>query len=82
MLVTGALAARGEEVVELDNLNPYCSPQLKRDLLAALCPGIRFVEADFVDEAALDAALAGVRHLIDTQSISPAPMSAPTWSGI
>ncbi|WP_174278810.1 NAD-dependent epimerase/dehydratase family protein [Sphingomonas bacterium] len=58
--VAGALAARGDEVVGLDDLNPYYSPRLKRDRLAALCPEIRFVEVDFADDAALDAALAGV----------------------
>ena len=77
--VAGALAARGEEVWGIDDLNAYYAPTLKRDRLAALAPGIRFVQADFADEAALNAALAGasidrivhlgaqagVRHSID-----------------
>lgn len=78
-----ALAARGDEVVGIDSLDPYYSPQLKRDRLDALRAEagdrLRFVQCDFADEAALDAAIgdapldavlhlgaqAGVRHSID-----------------
>ncbi|GBD50549.1 NAD-dependent epimerase/dehydratase family protein [Methylopila sp. Yamaguchi] len=60
--VTRALLARGEEVVGLDDLNPYYPPQLKRDRLAALAlaPGadrFRFVEADIADHVAVDRGL-------------------------
>ncbi|WP_375391531.1 NAD-dependent epimerase/dehydratase family protein [uncultured Sphingomonas sp.] len=61
--VAGALAARGETVIGIDDLNGYYAPQLKRDRLAALVGGrdVRFVQADFADAAALDAAVAGER---------------------
>ena len=61
--VAGALAARGETVIGIDDLNGYYAPQLKRDRLAALAGGrdVRFVQADFADAAALDAAVAGER---------------------
>lgn len=58
--VAGALAARGDEVIGLDNFNDYYPPQLKRDRIAALCPGIRLILADFADDAALATELAGV----------------------
>ncbi|GLK53984.1 UDP-glucuronate 4-epimerase [Methylopila capsulata] len=62
--VARALLARGEEVIGLDDLNPYYPPQLKRDRLAALAqaPGadrFHFVEADIADHEAVDAAVAG-----------------------
>jgi UDP-glucuronate 4-epimerase len=61
--VCGALLARGESVVGLDNLNDYYDPQLKRDRLERIrqmAPGGRFdqVEADVADRPALDALLA------------------------
>lgn len=61
--VAGALAARGQTVIGIDDLNGYYAPQLKRDRLAALAGGrgVRFVQADFADAAALDAAVAGER---------------------
>ena len=74
VLVTGAagfigfhvadrLLARGESVIGLDNVNDYYSVELKRDRLAELArrhgDAFRFVEADFADEAALEAGLAG-----------------------
>lgn len=62
--VARALAARGDEVVGIDNLDPYYAVQLKRDRLAALAADTdrqaRFTACDFTDHAALDAALAGV----------------------
>lgn len=93
-LITGAagfigyhLAARllasGEAVIGVDNVNDYYDPKLKRDRLADLKAragnGFSFIEADFADHAALDAALAphnfdriahlgaqaGVRYSID-----------------
>ena len=77
--VAAALAARGDEVVGIDNLDPYYSVRLKRDRLAALPEEVRFVEVDFADAGAVAAALdgeaidrivhlgaqAGVRHSID-----------------
>ena len=74
-LVTGAagfigyhlserLLARGEAVTGIDNLNDYYDPQLKRDRLAALKArhgdAFQFIQTDFAEDAALDAALAGV----------------------
>ena len=77
--VAGALAARGDEVVGIDNLDPYYPVRLKRDRLAALPGAVRAIEADFADPTALAAALdgetfdrivhlgaqAGVRHSIE-----------------
>jgi len=72
VLVTGAagfigmhtclrLAARGDEVVGIDNLNDYYSPRLKQDRLAQLAsaPNFRFEAIDIVDEAAVRRVLAG-----------------------
>ena len=75
-LVTGAagfigaavahhLLARGEAVVGIDNLNNYYAVQLKRDRLARLAAAgaerFTFIQVDFADDAALDAALADHR---------------------
>ena len=55
------LMERGERVVGLDNVNDYYSVQLKRDRVAELQRRFgdlyRFVEADFADNAGLQAAL-------------------------
>ncbi len=58
MHVSLALLARGDEVVGIDNLNDYYTPQLKRDRLARIAevqPGkpFRFVEMDVADTAGL-----------------------------
>jgi UDP-glucuronate 4-epimerase len=60
--VARALLARGESVVGIDNLNPYYDPQLKRDRLAELSASnhFRFLEVDFADHEALEAALTDV----------------------
>ena len=81
--VADRLAARGERVVGVDDLNPYYDPALKRARLAELAARhgdrVRFVAADFADEAGLRGALdgkafdrivhlgaqAGVRYSID-----------------
>ena len=68
VLVTGAagfigmhcaerLAARGDEVIGLDNLSPYYSVELKRARLARLdaMPGFRFARLDLADAAPLAA---------------------------
>ncbi|HUU24983.1 MAG TPA: SDR family NAD(P)-dependent oxidoreductase, partial [Methyloceanibacter sp.] len=75
-----ALLDRGDEVVGLDNLNPYYDVKLKEARLAQLTPRnqFAFVKADLADKAAIDrmfaehrpervihlAAQAGVRHSI------------------
>jgi len=72
VLVTGAagfigshvaqqLLARGDEVVGLDNINDYYSPQLKRDRLARLLPlnGFEFVPLDVGDRPGMSALFAG-----------------------
>ncbi|MCW8087489.1 NAD-dependent epimerase/dehydratase family protein [Sabulicella glaciei] len=58
-----ALLARGEEVVGLDNLNPYYDPALKRRRLAALTEGarpgqFRFHQLDLADHEAVLALMA------------------------
>jgi UDP-glucuronate 4-epimerase len=92
VLVTGAagfigfhtskrLLARGDEVVGLDNLNPYYDVTLKQARLAQLTqlPGFRFAQIDLADQAAMSdlfrrerfarivhlAAQAGVRYSLD-----------------
>jgi UDP-glucuronate 4-epimerase len=60
--VAGRLLARGERVIGIDCLNDYYSVQLKRDRLADLGrrhgDAFRFLQVDFSDHAALEAALA------------------------
>ena len=58
--VAAALAARGEAVIGVDNLDPYYSVALKRARVAALGEGVRFAEADFADPDALARAVADV----------------------
>lgn len=73
ILVTGAagfigfhlarrLADAGERVIGIDNLNDYYDPQLKRGRLSELA-GMKgdfaFLQCDFADDRALDAALSG-----------------------
>ncbi|HYK25331.1 MAG TPA: GDP-mannose 4,6-dehydratase, partial [Steroidobacteraceae bacterium] len=66
VLVTGAagfigfhtskrLLARGDEVVGLDNLNPYYDVTLKQARLARLTQvgGFRFAQIDLADQAAM-----------------------------
>jgi UDP-glucuronate 4-epimerase len=57
------LLSRGEPVLLIDNVNDYYDPKLKRDRIADLkarhSNGVSFVEVDFADHAALDAALKG-----------------------
>lgn len=81
MHVSQILLARGDQVVGLDNLNDYYSPQLKHDRLARLTPkaGFSFVQMDVADRAGIAklfqderfdrvvhlAAQAGVRYSIE-----------------
>jgi UDP-glucuronate 4-epimerase len=81
MHVVQRLAARGDVVVGIDNLNAYYAPALKASRLQQLAglPGFRFDKLDLVDKPALDAlfarekfdavvhlaAQAGVRYSID-----------------
>ncbi|MEZ5708152.1 MAG: GDP-mannose 4,6-dehydratase [Blastomonas sp.] len=55
--------SRGDQVVGIDSINDYYSPQLKRDRLARTKErhpdGFAFHQVDFADHAALDAALKG-----------------------
>ena len=70
MHVAKRLLSRGDEVVGVDNLNPYYDPQLKRDRLAELLPhtGFRFIEMDIADRPGMQSLFAnerldGVVHL-------------------
>ncbi len=81
MHVSQILLARGDQVVGLDNLNDYYSPQLKADRLARLTgkPGFSFVKMDVADREGMArlfaeerfdrvvhlAAQAGVRYSIE-----------------
>ncbi|PJJ99887.1 protein CapI [Lysobacteraceae bacterium NML03-0222] len=58
--VCQALAARGLDVVGLDNYNDYYDPQLKRDRVAALCPEVDIRKLDISDRDALNALFAEV----------------------
>jgi UDP-glucuronate 4-epimerase len=53
--VCRALQARGDAVVGLDNYNSYYDPQLKRDRVQALCPGVPIHRIDLADRDALHA---------------------------
>ncbi len=55
MHVAEALLARGDEVVGVDNLNPYYDVKLKRARLARLeaHPGFRFLSADVADRTVM-----------------------------
>jgi UDP-glucuronate 4-epimerase len=56
--VAGALLARGERVLGIDNLNAYYDTGLKRDRLATLAQaGFTFLHLDLVDRSALAAAI-------------------------
>jgi UDP-glucuronate 4-epimerase len=61
--VARRLMDRGHRVIGIDNVNDYYSVRLKRDRLAKLAADygelFRFIEVDFADAAALNAALAG-----------------------
>lgn len=63
MHVAARLLARGDRVIGIDNLNDYYSVQLKHDRVAELERAggerFRFLEVDFADDRALDAALEG-----------------------
>jgi UDP-glucuronate 4-epimerase len=74
ILVTGAagfigyhvserLLARGDEVIGLDNMNPYYDPALKEARLARLAAraAFRFERIDLADRAAMEALFAGSR---------------------
>ena len=74
VLVTGAagfigyhvaerLLARGDEVIGLDNLNPYYDPSLKQARLARLArsAAFRFEKADLADRAAMEKLFAAAR---------------------
>ena len=54
------LLARGDQVVAVDNFDPFYDPAVKRRSVDELraCDGFRLAEADLLDPAALDAALA------------------------
>jgi UDP-glucuronate 4-epimerase len=58
----------GEDVIGLDNLNDYYSPDLKKARLKELASfkNFTFVEADFADKAALHAAVQAktIKHII------------------
>ena len=60
----GALLARGEQVIGIDNLNDYYDPRLKQARLDQLAgkfgDAFRFIRLDFADAAALDDALGGL----------------------
>jgi len=74
VLVTGAagfigyhvaerLLERGDEVIGLDNMNPYYDPSLKRARLARLARsrGFRFEQVDLADRAAMEALFSAAR---------------------
>src|SRR5688500_19623636 len=62
--VARALLGRGEQVVGIDNLNPYYDPKLKQARIAALKQefgkAFAFHKADFADTDELSTAVGGV----------------------
>ncbi|MFP5373937.1 MAG: NAD-dependent epimerase/dehydratase family protein [Gammaproteobacteria bacterium] len=56
--VCRALAERGDTVTGLDNFNAYYDPRLKRDRVAALCPGVPVEAVDLAHGDALAALFA------------------------
>ncbi|MEO8802019.1 MAG: NAD-dependent epimerase/dehydratase family protein [Rudaea sp.] len=86
-----ALLARGERVVGVDNFNDYYDPRLKRDRVAALCPGLDLRTLDVAEKPALDglfaeiqptriihlAAQAGVRYSLE----NPYAYLHSNWTG-
>jgi UDP-glucuronate 4-epimerase len=72
------LVARGDDVVAVDNFDPFYDPAVKRRNLAALegDPRFRLVEGDVCEPEALDAALGGaafdlVVHLAARAGVRP-----------
>ncbi|HLL46760.1 MAG TPA: NAD-dependent epimerase/dehydratase family protein [Longimicrobiaceae bacterium] len=72
------LVARGDDVVAVDNFDPFYDPAVKRRNLAALegNPRFRLVEGDVCEPEALDAALGGgafdlVVHLAARAGVRP-----------
>ena len=65
--VVERLAGRGDQVVVVDNLDPFYDPAVKRRNLApALATGrVRWLEADVADAAALDAGLGTAEGGVD-----------------
>jgi UDP-glucuronate 4-epimerase len=61
--VAARLLARGDEVIGLDNLNPYYDPSLKRARLARLAGSraFRFEQVDLGDRAAMEALFGAAR---------------------
>jgi UDP-glucuronate 4-epimerase len=59
------LLSTGADVVSVDNLNDYYDPQLKRDRIADIVARFgdrfRFIQTDFADHKALEAALADAK---------------------
>ena len=56
-----ALVWRGDDVVVLDNLDPWYDPQVKRRNLAAVIDQVEFIQGDILDEGVLDRAMTGVQ---------------------
>ncbi len=74
--VADRLVARGDEVVGLDNFDPFYARAIKEDNLAALRPRIQFVEGDILDDALLDRVFSGQRfdavvHLAALAGVRP-----------
>jgi len=63
LFVAERLLARGDEVIGLDDLNPYYDPRLKQARLDRLTPhpAFRFVEGDVADRAGMASLFAGER---------------------
>jgi UDP-glucuronate 4-epimerase len=61
--VSERLLARGDEVVGLDNLNPYYDPALKEARLSRLQgrPGFRFLRLDLADRGGMETCFAATR---------------------
>jgi UDP-glucuronate 4-epimerase len=79
--VCEALVARGDEVIGLDNFDPFYARAAKEANLAGLrqAPGFRFVEADIVRDALPLDGVAVVVHLAARPGVGPSLADPPGY---
>src|SRR5260370_3919140 len=81
--VAEALLARGDEVVGLDNFDPFYDRAVKERNLEPLrrAPTFRFVEADIARHALPPHQVAAIVHLAAPPGVRPSPVGPPAYSG-
>jgi UDP-glucuronate 4-epimerase len=68
--VASALLERGDEVVGLDNFDPFYDRSIKQRNLDELGGKVRFIEGDLLDETLLDQALTGVDRVVHLAALA------------